>query len=40
MNKEAAFYIKKVLDKYYEVLDKVDPNIIKGYRQNYLTFVI
>ena len=32
----SAFYIRKVLDKYYEVLDKVDPNIIKGYRQNYL----
>jgi len=32
----SAFYIRKVLDKYYEVLDKVDPNIIRGYRQNYL----
>jgi hypothetical protein len=32
----AARYIRKVLDQYYKVLNKTDPNIIRGYRQNYL----
>jgi hypothetical protein len=32
----ASRYIRKVLDQYYKAINRTDPNIIRGYRQNYL----